>query len=93
MELYHHPFIYTASWLDSLLCREATRTMYMCFSSGFTLISQQPYRTWVTGKECMAQYHSPSLLAMQLQGLVLNHAERETFIMHTYLNLGFILIS
>jgi len=57
------------------------------------LISQQPYRTQVRGKECMEQYHSPCLLPMQLQGMVLNHAERETFIMYTYLILGFSLIS
>jgi len=82
MELNHHPFTFATSKLGSLLCREATLIMYMCLSSGFTSISQQPYRTQVIGKECMEQYHSPSLLPVQLQGLVLNRAERPLLYIH-----------
>jgi hypothetical protein len=80
----HHLHKFTA-WF---LCRAATVT---CLSSGFTLISQQPYGIQVRGKECMEEYHYPSLLPMQLQGLVLNRAQRP--LLYTHLILGFRLIS
>lgn len=46
--------------LGSSLCREAT-LMYMCWSSGFSFISHQSYRTQVRwwGKECVELYHHP----------------------------------